>query len=465
MDTSDNWSLAWTALHASLLSSFLSELNERKIRFFILRNYEGLPESNPSKDIDIILAPSQYAAAASCLEECYCRYGFQYVSVRRYGRAHCWYAANLKDKASIHIDLIAGFVHKGFEIFPFDELYEHTHPFKDFRVLDDDYDSVILMYYKLFAAKKLIPRYQERITDGYLKAGKAIEQILLATCGKKLGGELILCLQKKDYASLGAMTGRISRATKRYSLSRQPLQTLCRIGAYVAEQVFVLGFCPRRLQKFIAVLGPDGVGKSTFYDHLLPRLSFYFVGDESRIMLKHHRPLLLPNLGAVGEKAGIMKEDKNFTNPHRGKPAGFLSSFARMTYYWLDYVIGIPRDLRAAVKNDRFLLYDRYIYDFLIDPYRSRIKLPFWIRRAFAAIVPQPRLVFILLTDAETIFRRKPELTEDEIRALTAKYQELAKTHSRFVILDASQTPDALADEAVEVILRTFTNADGIIKC
>lgn len=335
-----SWSLKWDVLHAEVLSDFLSRLQSSNVRFFILRNYEGLPETNPSKDVDIIIDPSQYRTASNCLKECYKKHGFHHISVRRYSRVRCWYAVNLKEKASIHIDLIAGFVHKGFEVFPFSELYEHTHTYKSFRVLNDDYDCVILMFYKLFAAKKLIPRYQDRINRGYAEFGDTIDKILCTTCGKRLGASLITCLREKDYDTLGKLTGRISKATKRYSFLSHPFQTLSNICAYLFEQSILWGFCPKKKQKFITVLGPDGVGKSTFFDHLLPRIAYYYVSDESRILLKHHRPLLLPNLGAVGEKAGIMKEDKNFTVPHRSKPVGFFE-------------FSHPNDLLLAGLRDR----------------------------------------------------------------------------------------------------------------
>ena len=153
-----------------------------------------------------------------------------------------------------------------------------------------------------------------------------------------------------------------------------------------------------------------------------------------------------------------MKEDTNFTVPHRSKPANPFSSFLRMAYYWLDYRLFVPLIVRRNAKWDFVTVFDRYIYDFLVDPHRSRINLPYWIRKCFAATVPQPRLVFILYADADTIYARKPELPRDEIERQLREYLRLAGSSSRFVLLDASQTPEQLTDQAVSCILKNFSN-------
>ncbi len=45
----------WDKRHSKILHEYLSILKDRQIEYFILRNYEGLPEKNESKDVDIII--------------------------------------------------------------------------------------------------------------------------------------------------------------------------------------------------------------------------------------------------------------------------------------------------------------------------------------------------------------------------------------------------------------------------
>lgn len=216
--------------------------------------------------------------------------------------------------------------------------------------------------------------------------------------------------------------------------------------------------CPISVQKSIAVEAPDGAGKTTFIDALVTEIARYFVSDPSKSAIRHFRPLLLPNLGAAGEKIGVMKQDKNFTEPHRAKPANFISSFIRMTYYWLDYFIGMPLILRKDAQFDKITIFDRYIYDFLVDPFRTRIKLPYWIRLFFVKMVKQPKIVFVLDAPVDVIYARKQELSMIEIKRQLLEYSKLKGLGHRVYILDATASPQAMAKEALKVIVERFTN-------
>ena len=59
----------WEARHASIFNALVEKLNESGVKYFILRNYEGLPEVNDSKDIDIIIEPGSYKQAAAFMYE------------------------------------------------------------------------------------------------------------------------------------------------------------------------------------------------------------------------------------------------------------------------------------------------------------------------------------------------------------------------------------------------------------
>ena len=153
-----------------------------------------------------------------------------------------------------------------------------------------------------------------------------------------------------------------------------------------------------------------------------------------------------------------MKQDKDFTNPHRAKPSNAFSSFLRMLYYWTDYVIGITLLLRKEVQYERFSIYDRYIYDFVVDPKRSRINLPRWIRVTFARLVIQPQIVFVLLADPDVIYKRKQELTKEEISRQLFEFKKLTSFGKHVVFIDANQDIDTMVGQATEIIMNRFLN-------
>ena len=59
-----------------LVSSFFKSLNENLTDYAVLRNYEGLPEKNISKDIDILFNPSEIDNTQTILMECASNLGY-----------------------------------------------------------------------------------------------------------------------------------------------------------------------------------------------------------------------------------------------------------------------------------------------------------------------------------------------------------------------------------------------------
>lgn len=452
-----NYTIKWGILHSKVFNHLIETFNENNIKYFILRNFEGLPEINTSKDIDVIIEPGSYMKASVLLLNVFKEHGVSNVNVVRYERVRCCFGIDVDNVFSIHIDLIEGYLSKGFEIFSFKELYRQTEDYKNFKVLNRTYDAIMLLYYKVIGTKQLKEEYKIKIAEIYKKDKHQIDEVLKRTLSKKRSTLIISALLIGDFDKILDNADGMSKSSKVRVFVKRPFETIFSASKFLFEKIHRIIICPRKFQNFISVQGADGTGKSTFIEGLVKAIAFYYVSEESKSHVYHHRPTILPNLGAAGEKAGVMKEDKDFTNPHRAKPAGFISSFIRMTYYWLDYVIGVPLKLRKDVQFDRFTIYDRYIYDFLIDPHRSRINLPYWLRKLFTRLVMQPRIVFVLLTDAEVIYKRKQELTIDEINRQLVEFKKLANSHKRFVVLDASKSPDDLINDAMQIIIEKFT--------
>jgi thymidylate kinase len=449
--------IEWNTLSARIFSDLIIGFRRKNIRYFILRNYEGLPEVNNSKDVDIIIEPGKYQQAAELLLSVFKKHSVEYYHYVKYEMARCFYGMETINHFAIHIDLIEGYLHMGFEIFPFDLFHKNTEEYNGFEVLNKPFDAIMLLYYKVIGSKDLKDKYIEKISAIYAQENTTIDKILSTTLSDKCSHIISEALQNDDYAKIINNARLLSATSKRKAFLRRPIYSFWNVVKFLVEKFYRIIICPRVFQNFIAVEGADGTGKSTFINGLQKVIAFYYVSDETKCHIYHHRPCIFPNLGVIGEKAGIREQDKNFTTPHRGKPKDFFSSLLRMTYYWLDYVIGVPLLLRKDVQFDKFTVYDRYIYDFLVDPHRSSIQLPYWLRKLFTKLVIQPRIVFVLLTDAETIYQRKQELTIEEINRQLIEFSKLAKSDKRFVVIDAGQTPEEMIKQAIKVIVEKFT--------
>ncbi|KAA6303774.1 MAG: Thymidylate kinase [Candidatus Ordinivivax streblomastigis] len=447
----------WNTISANIFSELIKKFKEKGIRYFILRNYEGLPEFNNSKDVDIIIEPGSYEKAFRLLYEILEHFEISHCHVVRYERVRCWYGIDYIKNFSIHIDLIEGYLSKGFEMFSFELLYQNTEEYNDFTVLYKPFDAIMLLYYKIIGAQGLKDIYVNKISSVYKTEKSLIDEILKETLGSRCSFIVSEALQNENYPKIIENAAAISKASKKIAFFHRPMSTIYNVCLFLIEKFYRIVWCPRKYQNFIAVEGADGTGKSTFIDGLNQAIIHYYVADETKCHIYHFRPTFLPNLGAVAEKANIKEQDKDFTNPHRAKPVGFFYSLIRMSYYWLDYLIGVPALLRKDVQFDKFTIYDRYIYDFLIDPKRARINLPYWLRKIFTKLVVQPRIVFVLLTDAETIYKRKQELTIKEINRQLGEFLKLAKSDKRFVVIDASLPPQEMVNQAIKVIIDRFT--------
>lgn len=447
----------WNKRHAEILDKYLKELTKNNVRYFILRNYEGLPEENESKDVDLIIEPGSYKKASKILLQVFKEMKVPRYYVVKYERVRCWLGIDLDDNFSIHIDLIEGYLNKGFEIFKFNQLYKNTEKYKDYVVLNKPYDIAMLLLYKVIASKQLKERYVEKISKIYSESKEHTDDIIKYAMGENLGSTIISYLENGQYDKIVKMAKQISKTTKRKAFFRRPFFTMWHIIKFWCEKLYRIGWCPKKYRKMIAVEAPDGTGKTTFIDGLTVTLAELFNTDIEKMHVYHFRPTVLPNLGAVGEKAGVMEQDKDFTNPHRNKPANPISSFVRMVYYWIDYLIGGFVCIRKDVQFDKFTIFDRYIYDFIVDPVRSRIGLPRWIRVLFSKLVYKPKFVFVMMADTDVIYKRKQELTREEITRQLGEFKRLADSGKRFVELDANQTPDAIIKEATKVIIEQYT--------
>ncbi|MBR2190387.1 MAG: hypothetical protein IJ883_01925 [Eubacterium sp.] len=450
----------WNEICAKIFTEVTYKLEDENIRYFVLRNYKKLPEGNDAKDVDIVIDPKHIKKADAIVREAYSNNDLEYYEECVFDKLRCTHGMSWNKKIGIHIDLICGYRVRGYEIFDFDELYQYVEKYKGFYVLGDYMDGMMLLIYKIFGYKKplLKDKYREEIYDAYVKYKDEFISETIRLFGRELSVRIIEDISEKNFDDIIKCNKQITKKLKKYAKKKNRFKAFKGHIHFLWQKFEHVILCYRKYKKVIAILGPDGVGKSTFIDELMRQLNTYYVSypEDRKINLLHFRPNVFPNLGEVGEKTKVMKQDTDFTNPHRSKPANPISSFFRIGYYTLDYIFGWQKVVRADVQNDRITMFDRYSYDFIVDPHRSKLKLPKWLRKVFVRLTPQPGIVFILEADADTIYSRKKELSREEIERQLEEYKLLAKSNKRFVMINAERKPYEMADEASKNILEKY---------
>ena len=196
---------------------------------------------------------------------------------------------------------------------------------------------------------------------------------------------------------------------------------------------------------WIAFMGPDGCGKSSVIEAVTDQFAPIF----NRVDRYHMRPSVITKKG--GSKGSV-------TDPHGQEPRGVLASIAKIFYLGTDYFAGYLLRIRPAMIRTRLVIFDRYIYDLLVDSKRVRYGGPAWMLRLLARIVPRPELVILLDAPAEVLWSRKQEVTFDEVVRQRKDYLSLVKLLPSAVVINASQPLPNVLHDVEEAVVNHFSH-------
>ncbi|MDG4554094.1 MAG: hypothetical protein P9E24_07590, partial [Candidatus Competibacter sp.] len=195
----------------------------------------------------------------------------------------------------------------------------------------------------------------------------------------------------------------------------------------------------------IAVLGTDGVGKSTVINAIKLVLDD---ATHGALEIKHLRPGLLPPLARLKGKQAV--QIGPVLDPHGSTPSGTLGSLFRLAYLMLDYVLGYWLVLRPKIaKSPMVILFDRYCYDMALDPRRFRISLPVGLVRGFIRLAPKPDIIICLYGNPAVIAARKKELPLEEVKRQTEALLAFAKQEPNAVLVSTEGTIEQARDDVL----------------
>lgn len=186
------------------------------------------------------------------------------------------------------------------------------------------------------------------------------------------------------------------------------------IPAPFCPETDVLLGCPRGL--FVAIFGPDGVGKSSIGSAVVSGLAPFF--DHQRTVC--WRPQFI--------SSRIPKEPHKFKLPHDASLHAPLTSVAKLTGSFADFFLDHATLTRNQLRGSSLIVWDRYFHDFGVDPKRYRYQGPARFSRLLlrSLSVPDHFLGIVLDADENVILRRKQELPLDELQRQRSAYRRLA---------------------------------------
>ena len=412
-----------------LVAKFFQLLNSRNVNYAILRNHEGLPEYYKSRDIDIIIDKKQFLNIRKEIKDTIEDEKFMITTYFESERIHTFVCGKISKGGCELLQLDFFFHTSAYGTILLDKkqildsrVFENGiyHVSKEYEFLD----KYLYLKYLGYPYPSKYAYLREKV-----KHSKCLDSILT----KEFGINSLQELEQMNTSDLKKITKcklSINRLKNKLDFYKWYLQNL------LVPRGFSLGFT-----------GPDGAGKTAVADRVMLELGKVY----PRILIFHHRPALIGNLGEVAHRSGLKNEiDRQFDKPHRGSRKGIVNSILRLAYYSTDYVAGYFIKVRIHLQKRSIIIFDRYYTDTICDSQRSSIylshKFLYWFGRLF---IPSLRYNILLTADSQTILERKQELNKEGIDAINHKIDYLATKKGYYKILNEG-TPQ----EAVEKILQ-----------
>jgi len=425
----------------TVLKAFFDYLEKIKVKYCVMGRSEELPNKITS-DIDIVIDPDSLDVFHQHIFN-FCRQNnLKFVQLLQHEQSAYYYVLAWKNKDKNHIylhpDICSNFLRNGQKFLTAKEILSERTPGRDKTGVNKGFFVAAppkeFIYYLLKKVDKqtLNNDHGKHLSAVWAKApdecNKEIERFWPDNCSDLLRR----ATREGDWEEV-----RQNLPTLKKSLfSKLPVSSF---GTRGREFFRVLKRILHPTGLHVAFLGPDGSGKSSVINRVIPDLAPAFF----RTFSFHLRPRF------GGKKGG----DHPVINPHGQDPRSLALSIAKIFYFWFDYLAGWLVDVRPKTVRSTLVLFDRYYHDILVDPKRYRYGGPMWLVRWVGKLIPKPDLWILLDAPGEVSQERKQEVSYEETIRQRNEYLKLVKSMKNSVVVDSSKTLDDVVADVNAIIL------------
>ena len=425
-----------------LAEAIAESWNRHGIEYAVTHGLERYPDGPLGRDLDVLVSSNSRADAVRIAGAVCYRSGWAFsVARREFGRSI--FAVRRQGRIEVlAIDLFSELRWGPVVVVGRPEPHARKGPFK----IDPWASFVKRILFHLLVGKTR--RLQERKGELALTSQErqAATRGLRRYLGAALGQSVLRAIDAGDPAALRELSGRVRKRILVLSFVGSPFRSAAACLSWLRSELCHL--FPRRCAPVVALVGPDGVGKSTTIDHVKQQLEGKppFAG----VAVRHWRPNLLPQLAQLNPFNRPVVRTAN--RPRR--VAGPFGT-ARLMYYFLDYAFGgWLRDARCS-EQLTVVLYDRCALDMAVDPVR------FGLRRGRGPMLlwrlcRKPDLVVLLADEPERVRIRKDELTIEEVRAQLRCWFELVAKGAVGAVVRIDAGPEETAERVKDLVIETF---------
>ncbi len=380
-------------------------------------------QDNPAKGLELLVARADFGRARQLLER------LEFAALPTLGRgSHTFFLGyHLPTDQWIKLDMVTDLSYGpyfGFETRAETEcLTRRQRDGKMFMLAPDDAFWTLLLHCLLdegaFPAQP-VARLQQLAKVA--RTDSLLCQVIDSACPAGWSATRILhCARRDEWNTLTDFAPSLAAAwTRRYRVATWGRMFANRLSRLVEVPLMLM----RRPGLSVALLGPDGAGKSTLAAGI--QNSFYLPVRSVYMGLWQHRAAHSTWIRLPG-----------------------LEQATRPLWIWQRYLMA---QYHRALG--RLVIFDRYTYDALLPPRPPLI----WLKRLYFFVLahacPAPDLVLVLDAPGQVMYERKGESTPASLEAERQHFLALRERIAQVQIVDATRTEAAVRVDVINRIWR-----------
>jgi thymidylate kinase len=406
-----------------VLENVFQAFEEAGVRWCLLRTPAdfGTPSGG---DVDLLVDPADMGSVRRVMETC----GFAPIPARSHGVHTYFLSYHRPTDCWIWLDLVTEL-----SFGPYCAL--RTRAERGFlarrrrdgaAVIPDPEDAFwALLLHCLLDKGAIALRHRKRLQDlvAAASADGAFARVVQAVC--PVGwtpARMVESVSGGDWSTLEQLAPPLTTAWMRRD-SIGPWQMLVHRRSRLMDKLWDLR---GRRGLSVALLGPDGAGKSTLATGI--QRSFIF-------------PVRLVYMGLTG---GLLRHIARLRVPG-------LVLLGRLLVLWCRYLFA-----RYHQARGRLVVFDRYIYDAMV-PHPERLN---WLRRTSRRLdghaCPGPDLVLVLDAPGEVMYERKGEYNPQQLEEWRQHFLALERHIPDLEILDTTRPKDTVRADVIDRIWRRY---------
>lgn len=196
---------------SDILIKLIQELNKENLKYAVLRNYEGLPSSNFSKDVDMLIEPKQSMKIIVLLKKIAESLDYDLVWKNKLDYLDGFVFMKIHGNSFhiIKLDLFKGLLWRGMYYLNADDILNNTIEYNNIKVpRPTDESLIMIMYYTLYA-KKINIKYHHNIIFKASSDKACFQESCALLLSNKLMNSILFYIENNRINDIASLRKRI----------------------------------------------------------------------------------------------------------------------------------------------------------------------------------------------------------------------------------------------------------------